>query len=117
EPVAVRLRELGCSVRVLAGADAGQAARLAREQVAAGVEVLAVLGGDGMVHLAVQQVACSGTLLGVVPAGTGNDLAASCGIPADPMQAAEVIAHGQPRPVDIGRATAPQAPGGTAPDT
>jgi diacylglycerol kinase (ATP) len=105
EPVAVRLRDLGCSVRVLAGADPGQAARLAREQVAAGVEVLAVLGGDGMCHLALQQVAGSDTLLGVVPAGTGNDLAATCGLPADPMAAAEVIALGEPRTVDLGRAT------------
>ena len=115
EPVAVRLRELGCSVRVLAGADAGQAARLAREQVAAGVEVLAVLGGDGMVHLAVQQVAGSGTLLGVLPAGTGNDLAASCSIPADPMLAAEVVARGQPRSVDLGRATPPSQVSGAQP--
>jgi diacylglycerol kinase (ATP) len=107
EPVAARLRDLGCSVRVLAGADPAQAARLAREQVAAGVQVLAVLGGDGMVHLAVQEVAGSGTLLGVLPAGTGNDLAASCGVPADPMLAAEVVAGGQPRTVDLGRATAP----------
>ncbi len=104
EPVAARLRELGCSVRVLAGTDPDHAARLARDEVAAGVEVLAVLGGDGMCHLAVQQVAGAGTLLGLIPAGTGNDLAASCGIPTDPMLAADAVAHGEPRTVDLGRA-------------
>jgi diacylglycerol kinase (ATP) len=104
EPVATRLRDLGCAVRVLAGADPEQAARLARDEVAAGIEVLAVLGGDGMCHLALQHVAGTETLLGIVPAGTGNDLAATCGVPADPLAAAETIAHGTPRTVDLGRA-------------
>jgi diacylglycerol kinase (ATP) len=104
EPVAARLRELGCTVRVLTGADAGAAAELARDEVAAGTEVLAVLGGDGMCHLGLQQVAGTGTLLGIVPAGTGNDLARSCGIPMDPLAAAETIAKGQPRTIDLCRA-------------
>jgi diacylglycerol kinase (ATP) len=104
QPVADRLRDLGCTVRVLAGADPQQAARLARDEVAAGVEVLAVLGGDGTCHLALQQVAGTGTILGIVPAGTGNDLAACCGIPANPLAAAEAIALGQPYSLDLGRA-------------
>jgi diacylglycerol kinase (ATP) len=103
-PVAVRLRELGCTVRVISGSDGAQASRLARNEVAAGTEVLAVLGGDGMCHLCLQHVAGSDTLFGIIPAGTGNDLATNCGVPRDPLAAAEAIATGVPRTVDLGRA-------------
>ena len=62
-------------VRNLAGRDADEALDLARQCVADGVEALVVVGGDGMVHLAVQAVAGTGTGLGIIPAGTGNDVA------------------------------------------
>jgi diacylglycerol kinase (ATP) len=104
DPVTERLRSLGCTVRVLTGTDAPHAAELARREVENGVEVLAVLGGDGMCHLGLQQVAGTGVLFGIIPAGTGNDLAASCAVPRDPMAAAATIAHGHPRTLDLGRA-------------
>ena len=68
-----RLRSLGGHVIDLSGADAAASAANARDAVAAGAERLVVLGGDGMVHLAVQAVAGTDTILGVVPVGTGND--------------------------------------------
>jgi diacylglycerol kinase (ATP) len=114
EPVAARLRELGCTVRLLAGADAAEAGKLAGKEVAAGTEVVAVLGGDGMCHLGLQHVAGSGSLFGIIPAGTGNDMAASCGVPRDPMLAAETIAIGYPHTIDLGRARpAGETSGGT----
>ena len=66
-----RLRSLGGHVIDLSGADAAASAANARDAVAAGAERLVVLGGDGMVHLAVQAVAGTDTILGVVPVGTG----------------------------------------------
>lgn len=114
DPVAGRLRELGCTVKVLAGTDAADAGRLAAAEVAAGIEVLAVLGGDGMCHLGLQHVAGSDSLFGIIPGGTGNDLATSCGVPRDPLMAAETIAIGYPRTIDLGRARpAGQTEGGT----
>ncbi len=41
-----------------------------------------MLGGDGMVHLGVQAVAGTGTPLGIIPAGTGNDVARYFDLPA-----------------------------------
>ncbi|MGH3509761.1 MAG: diacylglycerol/lipid kinase family protein, partial [Nocardioidaceae bacterium] len=70
-----RLREAGFDVADLVGADATEAARLARQAVEDGVEALVVCGGDGMVHLGVQAVAETTTPLGIIPAGTGNDAA------------------------------------------
>ncbi|MGB0220729.1 MAG: diacylglycerol/lipid kinase family protein, partial [Sinimarinibacterium flocculans] len=57
-------------------------------QVAGGAQRLVVLGGDGMVHLAVQAVAGTDTILGVVPVGTGNDFVRALpGIPEGPLEA------------------------------
>ena len=42
--------------------------------------------------------------LGVIPLGTANDFARTLGIPGDPDVAARIIAEGNVRPVDLGRA-------------
>lgn len=95
-----RLRASGAHVIDLTGSDAAASARNARDAVAAGAERLVVLGGDGMVHLAVQAVAGTATVLGVVPVGTGNDFVRALpGIPDDPLAAA-ATALGDPRPID-----------------
>ena len=95
-----RLRTLGRTVVDLTGADATESITNARAAVATGAERIVVLGGDGMVHLAVQAVAGTDTVLGVVPVGTGNDFARALpGIPDDPLAAARV-ALGDPKPVD-----------------
>lgn len=100
-----RLREAGLAVRRLQGADADEAADLARQAVADGVDTLVVVGGDGMVHLAVQALAHTETALGIVPAGTGNDAARTLHIPRhDPQAAADVIIAGRSRTVDLAKA-------------
>lgn len=106
---AVALRAAGCTVRTLVGEDAGDALRLARRAVREGTGALVAVGGDGMAHLAVQAVAGTGTPLGVIAAGTGNDLARALGLPLrDPVAAARLVARalkgGRVRDVDLGRA-------------
>jgi diacylglycerol kinase (ATP) len=59
-------------------AEASSAA--ARQAVAEGHERLIVVGGDGLVRIAVDAVAESGTVLGIVPQGTGNDFARALGL-------------------------------------
>ncbi|MFJ3925236.1 diacylglycerol kinase [Streptomyces sp. NPDC090022] len=99
-----RLRERGIEVRTAAGTDPADAVRIAREAVAEGVDAVVVAGGDGMIALAVQALARTGVPLGVVPSGTGNDLARAFGLPlGDPRAAADVIAAGLVRQVDTGR--------------
>jgi diacylglycerol kinase (ATP) len=100
-----RFRQLGINVRELAGPDVESTAQLAHEAVAAGVDALVVVGGDGMVHIALPAVVGSGTPLGVIPAGTGNDEAREYGWPRNaPERAAEVVAAGHVRVVDVGQA-------------
>jgi diacylglycerol kinase (ATP) len=99
-----RLRAAGFTVRNLAGRDADEALDLARQCVADGVEALVVVGGDGMCHLGVQAVAGTGTRLGFIPAGTGNDVARYLDIPRrDPAAAADRVIAGETRTLDLAR--------------
>ncbi len=99
-----RLRDAGYAVRNLVGRDADEALGLARECVTDGVETLVVVGGDGMVHLAVQAIAHSGTRLGIVPAGTGNDVARYFDLPRkDTAAATDVVIGGKERTIDLAR--------------
>ncbi|MCW2826739.1 MAG: diacylglycerol kinase [Marmoricola sp.] len=99
-----RLREAGYVVRNLVGRDGDEALDLARQCVDDGVETLVVVGGDGMVHLALQAVAASETRLGLIPAGTGNDVARYFDIPRkDAAAATDVVIGGKERRVDLAR--------------
>ncbi len=101
-----RLTAAGITVERLVGVDADDAARLGLEAVARGTDALVAVGGDGMMHLALQCVAGTKTPLAAVPAGTGNDFAALLGLPLhDPVAAADVIADGAVRTIDAGRIT------------
>ena len=65
-----------------------------------------VVGGDGSVHLAVDRLLALGELsptdpLGLVPLGTGNDLARTLGIPLDPAEAAKALLSGTARTLDL----------------
>jgi diacylglycerol kinase (ATP) len=67
---------------------------------------LVVLGGDGSVHAAVQGLHDSGRLraagpIGIVPTGTGNDLAGFLGQPTDPAEAARGVMTGTARDMEL----------------
>ncbi|MDQ1104147.1 diacylglycerol kinase (ATP) [Nocardioides zeae] len=98
-----RLRDAGFDVVDLVGRDVDEARRLAGAAVADGVEALVACGGDGTVHLALQHVVPAGIPLGVVPAGTGNDLARELGLPTAPVAAADRIIAGPRRTLDVAR--------------
>jgi diacylglycerol kinase (ATP) len=101
-----RLRERGIEVVELAGTDGRHAAALARDAVGK-ADVLATVGGDGMISIALQVLAGTDVPLGIVPAGSGNDHARAYGIPRrSPEKAADVIADGHATTVDVGRIVA-----------
>ena len=68
-------------------------------------EGVVVLGGDGSLHAVVDALRSAGRLddvtVGLVPLGTGNDFAATLGLPDDPVEAAEVITAGRTREIDL----------------
>ncbi len=105
--VPAALRDAGLDPRLLAAGSRAEAEARAREAVAAGAAAVLTVGGDGTAHAGLQAVAGTATPLGVVPAGTGNDLALALGVPADPEAAVRAIAAdlqaGRTRTVDAGR--------------
>jgi diacylglycerol kinase (ATP) len=108
--VAGALRDGGHDLQILLSRDFDEAESMTAQAVADGVDVLAVMGGDGMMHLGVNTVATAHnsedrrTTLGLIPAGTGNDLCRGIGLnPDDPTAAAAVIAAGHARLVDVMR--------------
>ncbi len=93
----------GRQVQVVAEAGPEATAEATRALVATGVDGVVALGGDGLVHLLLQIVAGTEAPLGIVPAGTGNDLAVALRIPPDPVAAAQVVLAGRTRSVDAVR--------------
>ncbi len=102
-----RLRERGLDVLDVAGHDPDDALRIAREAAAQHVDTLVVVGGDGMIALAIQALTGTDVPLGIIPAGTGNDHARQYDLPrGDPVAAADVVADGHAR---RGSASSPTA--------
>jgi YegS/Rv2252/BmrU family lipid kinase len=99
-----RLGELGVAFSTDATRDLEHAGQLARDGAEAG-RIVVTLGGDGLVGCAAGALRdVPGAVLGVLPGGRGNDFARVVGIPLDARAACDVIARGQPRPVDLGAA-------------
>jgi len=97
-----RLAAAGLTVDVHATTCAEDVGRISAEVVASGADAVALIGGDGTVHLGAQVLAKSGMPFGVIPAGTGNDFARGIGVPLkDPAAAADLIVAGKTRTVDL----------------
>ena len=103
ERAVARFQELGIDVVTIVGKDAANARELAQQAVDEGTDALVVVGGDGVIRLALQVLARSDIPLGIVAAGTGNDHAREYALPAaDPAAAVDVIAAGRTETIDLG---------------
>ena len=85
---------------------AGDAQQLASQAAADQVDVVAAAGGDGTVHEVVNglcQVENVSARLGILPMGSGNDLAFGLGISKELNKAAQQILHGVPKAIDLAK--------------
>ncbi|OFB37194.1 diacylglycerol kinase [Mycolicibacterium sp. (ex Dasyatis americana)] len=104
ERAVAHLQRRGIDVCAIVGTDAAHARRLVDDALDRGTDALVVVGGDGVISLALQALATGDVPLGIVPAGTGNDHAREYHLPTgDPEAAADVIADGHTETVDLGR--------------
>ena len=81
---------------------AGHARELAASSAASNVDLVIVWGGDGTLNEAGAGLIGSGTTLGLVPAGSGNGLAAALGTPREPLAALALAFDGETRTIDAG---------------
>ncbi|WP_431961272.1 diacylglycerol kinase family protein [Actinacidiphila sp. bgisy160] len=98
-PLAKLLREAGAELETAYSDSLRHAQELARRAGERGHVVLAV-GGDGIVGGIGGALSGTGTVLGLVPAGRGNDFARALGLPRGPAELARILLHDEPRAVD-----------------
>lgn len=99
------LRSEGTELAVRVTWEQGDAARYVAEAMALGAETVIAGGGDGTINeVATALIAypqASRPALGIIPLGTANDFATSCGIPAEMDQALMLAVHGRAIDIDI----------------
>nr|WP_218851597.1 diacylglycerol kinase family protein [Nocardioides panaciterrulae] len=113
-PVARLLREAGARVDVTYSPGPGAMAGLVEEAVGRGDVVVAV-GGDGMLSSLAGLVAAADGVLGILPAGRGNDFARALGLPDDVEGRARLLLRAPVRRVDLLALSLPGAPPGGRP--
>nr|WP_039796646.1 diacylglycerol kinase [Nocardia araoensis] len=108
-----RLRAGGAEVTEVSAPSAAETVRRVRDSLAGGAppDAVVCVGGDGLLNVTLPAVAETGVPLGMIPAGTGNDLARELGVPTDdPLAAAALVLRGRTRTIDLGRIESPGAP-------
>lgn len=93
----------GASFDLVETAGAGDAEGFARAAVERGYRAVVAVGGDGTVAEVITGLAGTTVPLGIVPQGTGNQVACNLGIPRDVEGAVEVAVRGVPVPMDLGQ--------------
>jgi YegS/Rv2252/BmrU family lipid kinase len=88
----------------------GQAIDLARQAAADGYERVVAMGGDGTTNEVTNGLLMAAEegyqgMLGIIPAGSGNDFAYAVGIPGNPEGACRRLAEGRERVVDVVQVT------------
>jgi len=81
------------------------AGAIAREQIAAGADLVLVAGGDGVINEAAEGLLHTDVPLGILPGGTANVLAMEMKIGSRMERAAERLEEFKPRRISVGRVT------------
>jgi len=99
--VAAYLSHQGCKADFVCSQSSADFERRAAEGVAAGYHAIVALGGDGTFQHLVKATLGAEVVLGLLPTGSGNDVAAGLGIPNDEVAAAHAFLRSPPRPIDV----------------
>jgi diacylglycerol kinase (ATP) len=75
---------------------------IARQLAAESIGCVIAVGGDGTIHSVARGLLGSESVLGIIPAGTMNNLAYSLGIPENLQAACAILVHGETRAIDVG---------------
>lgn len=100
QKVLAALKANGASYTELDATTVEHARRSLREVVALGGARVVLVGGDGLVHIALQELATTDTEVGIIPAGTGNDFAHALGLDEGTLDELVMRALGPARALD-----------------
>lgn len=78
----------------------GEATEIAKAAADLNEDMLLCIGGDGTVSETAGGLVNSNTVLGIIPAGTGDDFARYLGIPSNPLEALNCALWGDTRRID-----------------
>src|SRR6266542_470862 len=93
----------GMNVDVALAQPTREAIPIAKKAVKKGYPIVIAMGGDGTIGAVIRGIAGSKVHLGIIPAGTENDIAKSLGIPQDLKEACALIASDHTRDLDLGQ--------------
>ncbi len=96
-------QEIGLQAEVIPTETADEMRQILRRLVREEYPKAAVMGGDGTVALAVQEIAYSDTALGIIPQGTFNNFAMALRLPPDLPSVLRVLRDGAIRSIDLGK--------------
>lgn len=104
--IEARLRHRGFAVNICETSDAENLESRARDMIGNGAKLFLGLGGDGTLQSLANAAYGNDVLLGVIPAGGGNDFARALELPLEPLAALDAALSGVPRAVDLVRVCA-----------
>jgi diacylglycerol kinase (ATP) len=99
----ILFESLGVSVQFVETSGASELESAVRSAADAKHRILLAMGGDGTFQALVNGVYGNDVIIGILPAGGGNDFATALGLPCDPVCAAQIILKGEPRSMDLVR--------------
>ena len=99
-----RLRDAAWTVDRVTGDDVPAVRSSLRTVLEGGADTVVVVGGDGALHGILDLVVEADAALGLLPAGTGNDLARGLELPyRDPDACLDLLLASPPRRIDLAR--------------
>ena len=99
------LEKSGLKVDVALAKPKEKATPIARQAAKEGYKIVIAMGGDGTIEAVMRGLIGSKARLGIVPAGTENNIAKSLGIPKDFQDACSLIASDNILKLDMGQVT------------
>lgn len=98
------LAGLGVDYKIIQTKQKTEGTQVARAAAESGYDTVVAVGGDGTAREIAKGLYGTQVLLGLLTAGTGNDLARSLGYPKDYEQQLDMILQGNRREIDVGMA-------------
>lgn len=95
----------GAPPRIIETASAEAVRPLVAEALGEGVASVIGVGGDGTMRDIASVIAGTDVPLGIIPAGTGNQMAAVLGVPRSPLRAVDMLGSAIERTIDLGSVT------------